>query len=188
MACDEIKVQQLRLEDGRYAERHIKETDNEIVTELHVEPIRDKYLSERVTEKIKPVVYERSVEKVDASGLITERRVESLDPSERMQTVEHIGLANSVSAQSFNTGDCYVTKEDLSQMASEIASQTREGILAAAKAIKGNVAAATTGVSAQSKYKVAMQSATPLDNIENPLGWIIIAGLLGVLFYVYFFM
>lgn len=82
---EEVKVEKIRLEDGRHAERHVRDNGDEVVVELHVEPERELKLSQRVIEKKKPVVYERAVEKFNKSGDVVERKVEALEPEPKLE-------------------------------------------------------------------------------------------------------
>lgn len=51
-------------------------------------------LEERIVEKVRQEVYERTVDHIDASGDVVDRKVESVHPvSARMQLVEHIAKA-----------------------------------------------------------------------------------------------
>lgn len=76
---DKLKIEKWTLDDGRRAERHVKETSEERVIELHVEDERPLRLQQRVVEKSKPFVYEREIEVVDKQGNVIEKKVESID-------------------------------------------------------------------------------------------------------------
>jgi hypothetical protein len=110
------KIEKWTLEDGRRAERHVKDSGEERVIELHVEDERPLRLQQRIVEKTKPFVYEREIEVVDKSGNVVEKKVESVEPKVQMQLVEHLGVASDqvVSAQSTKEDcDCHVTKEEM---------------------------------------------------------------------------
>lgn len=110
------KIEKWTLEDGRRAERHVKDSGEERVIELHIEDERPLRLQQRIVEKTKPFVYEREIEVVDTSGNVVEKKVESIEPKVQMQLVEHIGIANNnaMSAQSVKEDcDCHVTKEEM---------------------------------------------------------------------------
>jgi len=111
------KIEKWTLEDGRRAERHVKESTDERVIELHVEDERPLRLQQRVVEKSKPFVYEREIEVVDKEGNVVEKKLESIEPKVQMQLVEHLGTVGDVgvSAQSVDKDDCdcHVTKEEM---------------------------------------------------------------------------
>lgn len=113
---DKLKIEKWTLDDGRRAERHVKETSEERVIELHVEDERPLRLQQRVVEKSKPFVYEREIEVVDKQGNVVEKKVESIEPKIQMQLVEHIASASEgVAAQSVKEDDCdcHITKEEM---------------------------------------------------------------------------
>ena len=121
---DDVKVEQIYLEDGREAERHVRDDGEEKVLELYVAPPKpEKSLAKRVVEKKRPVVYERVIETVEG-GEVVDRKVEALDPKVEMKLLEH-----HVAAQAHGQGpgsamapqlqehsesrEQYVTKDDL---------------------------------------------------------------------------
>lgn len=108
------EVHKFVLEDGRRAERRIVENiddcEGEKITELYAEAERPLVLSERVKEKTKPFVYERTYESLDANGNVVEQKVESLDPQSKMNVQSHI---TSLSAQEEPVKDRFVTSEEL---------------------------------------------------------------------------
>ena len=112
---DKHKIEKWTLDDGRRAERHVKETSEERVIELHVEDERPLRLQQRVIEKSKPFVYEREIEVVDKEGNVVEKKVEAIEPKVHMQLVEHLATVdNSVAAQSVKEDcDCHITKEEM---------------------------------------------------------------------------
>jgi len=128
---DDVKIEQIYMEDGREAERHVRDDGEQRVLELYVEPPRPaKKLTKRVIEKKRPVVYERIVETMgeghDDNGqpLVVERKVEATDPKVEMKLLEHHVAqpqAEKVSAQSLPKkkadlpAEQYVTKDDLEQ-------------------------------------------------------------------------
>lgn len=119
------EVKPIRLEDGRNAELHTTQNDNEVVTELYAEPPRPLKLESRVVEKKKPVVYERRIQKIGPDGNILEEIVESNEPNVPLQVRDHIGLVGSHSLGV----DKYATKED-------VASIVVDTVVAAIKQIK----------------------------------------------------
>ncbi len=128
-------IEKWTLEDGRKAEKRVHENVNhadltsEKVVELHMEDERPLKLKQRVTEKTKPVIYERKIETIDSTGNVVEVKVESAEPKVAMQLVEHIAVANPVSAQGCKKV-CHakgLTKEDMV-----------EAITAAFKAVKSS--------------------------------------------------
>ena len=109
----------IRLEDGRHAERLVREDVNDsgeavTVTELFVEPKIEKKLAKRVVEYTRPVIHRREIETVDeATGAVVDKKVESIDPSVKMELREHVvsvPKAEEVSSQS------YVTREELKDL------------------------------------------------------------------------
>jgi len=130
---DDVKVEQIYLEDGREAERHVKEEGDERVLELYVEPPKPvpvKNLEKRVIEKRRPVVYERVIETIEGDKVL-DRKVEAIDPKVEMKLLEHhVAAQPKVEAQAIAEAPReeekeYVTKEDL-----------QKAILAAVKAVK----------------------------------------------------
>jgi hypothetical protein len=113
------KVEKIRMEDGRRAERFIKEKevgDGEsiTVTETHVEKESPKYLAERVIEKRRPVVYERHIETIGLDGQVAETKVESIDPPEsKMQLVQHKVFVDDESEQSKTIGNLLNTLHEI---------------------------------------------------------------------------
>lgn len=116
-------VEKWTLEDGRKAEKRINEVvdhanlTSEKVVELHMEDERPLKLKQRVVEKSKPVIFERKIETVDSNGNVVDVKIESAEPRVPMQLVEHIAVANSVSAHGCKKA-CHpkgLTKEDLAE-------------------------------------------------------------------------
>lgn len=107
----EKRIERIMLEDGRRAEKHIVDEGDTKVQELHVEDERPLRLAQRVIEKRKPVVYERSVQ-VIKDGEVVEEKLESLDPSPQMQLREHLGVASQFALQEEEC-NCHVTKEEM---------------------------------------------------------------------------
>lgn len=150
---DDIKnVEKWVLGDGRRAEKRVTEVKgedgrSERIVELHVEDERPLRLQQRVREKAKPIVFERTIETVDPqSGEVVEQKVESIDPKVTMQLVEHISTKaqESVSAQSVEDDcDCHVTKEEMI-----------ETIVAAVKAVKADIQPVVQAQSASTQRKV----------------------------------
>lgn len=129
----DTKIEKFLTEDGRQAEKHVIVDGDKKVVEIHVESVRPKHLSHRIVEQSANVVVKREIETINEDGDVVERKVESIDPTDKMELREHIVKSDPfVTAQSADC-DCYVTKEDLNNMASVMASQTKDAILAAAK-------------------------------------------------------
>lgn len=126
---EEVKVKKIRLEDGRYGEVKTREAKDcetgqgEVVYEHYEEEPRQLHLRQRVTEKKRPVVYERTIESIDGNEVV-ERKVESIEPSVNMQLREHIGLAR---AEAQSVDPCYVTSQDLKDAMLEMAQAIRDG-------------------------------------------------------------
>jgi hypothetical protein len=89
-------VEKWTLEDGRRAERHVSEQSlangqQEKTIELHVEDERPLRLQQRVVERSRPIVYERTLETIDPkTGKVVEQKVEAIEPKVQMHLVEHI--------------------------------------------------------------------------------------------------
>jgi hypothetical protein len=110
----EDKIEKWTLDDGRRAERHVKETSEERVIELHVEDERPLRLQQRIIEKSKPFVYEREIEVVDKEGNVVEKKIEAIEPKVQMHLVEHLATNHTVAAQSVKEDcDCHITKEEM---------------------------------------------------------------------------
>jgi hypothetical protein len=126
---EEVKVKKIRLEDGRYGEVKTREAKDcetgqgEVVYEHYEEEPRQLHLRQRVTEKKRPVVYERTIESIEGNEVV-ERKVESIEPSVNMQLREHIGLAK---AEAQSADPCYVTSQDLKDAMLEMAQAIRDG-------------------------------------------------------------
>lgn len=92
-------VEKWTLEDGRRAERRVNEValengQQERVVELHVEDERPLRLQQRIVERSRPIIYERTLETVDPkTGKVVEQKVEAIEPRVQMQVVEHIKCA-----------------------------------------------------------------------------------------------
>ena len=87
------KVEQFHLEDGRQAERHTSvtgECEELKVVEVYAEDVRPKKLVQRVQEKTRPVIVERTIETIDSSGEVVERKVEAVEPEVQMELRRHI--------------------------------------------------------------------------------------------------
>jgi hypothetical protein len=145
MKMDE-KITQIRLADGRYGETRTKEViensgNGERVYERYEEEPRTLHLTERVVEKQRPVVVERTIETIQ-NGEVVETKVESIEPRVQMQLREHIALA-STQAQSQEECDCYVTKQDLT-----------DALVAAAVEIRNSTVQAQSQVQVQPKVKL----------------------------------
>lgn len=85
-----MAIEPFVLEDGRQAERHITENGEQRVVEVYVEDVRPKRLTDRVTEKSRSMVVERTVEKLNEMGEVVEKKIESLEPGVRMELRRHI--------------------------------------------------------------------------------------------------
>lgn len=180
---DGLQKQMITLEDGRKAERIVQAEDSEgkTVTEVWVEPIIERKLSQRVVEYRKPVVHRREVETVDeVSGEVIERKVESLEPENKMQLREFIKTESSVKAMSVEEPcDCYVTKE-------EMQSTFRDGFLAIAKVMNPT----TPDVKVSAMQAIVEDRIASNGNVDITIGvalWTAIAGLVAVLTYVVWF-
>lgn len=122
---DELKIEKLSMEDGRQAERHIKEEgycedEQKRVIDLYVEPERPKKLAKRIVEQRRPCVVRREIETVDENGDVVDRKIESVDPEDKMRLVNHIatyGDTPEVAAQAaVDDCGCPVTRDDLKEV------------------------------------------------------------------------
>lgn len=121
MAQDPVK-QTIILEDGRKADKFVREEispsgESKTVTELYTEPQIEKKLSKRVVEIKKPVVVQRELETIDENGDVIDRKIESVEPTVKMELREHISTQNTVSALNIQEDncDCHVTKEEMQE-------------------------------------------------------------------------
>ena len=104
--------QKYYLEDGRKAEKRVTDDGMTRVTEVYEESDRPQKLSRRVTEKLKPVVCERTVETLDEYGAVIDSVTKTIRPP------------------SLKKAESYLTKEDISALISETASVVIEIIRA----------------------------------------------------------
>lgn len=91
---NEVKIEKFTLEDGREAERHIKQeiddSGSKRVVDLYVSPEPPpKYLSQRVIEHEKPCIYLREIETINQTGEVVSREVQTLDPDEKVEMAEN---------------------------------------------------------------------------------------------------
>lgn len=173
-------VEKWMLDDGRRAEKRVTEVKNcndglsERVIELHVEDERPMLLQQRVKEKSKPFVFERTTEIIDPkTGEVTDQKLESIDPQAKMQFFEHHVaapvVAPVVAAQSADADadecDCHVTKEEMI-----------ETIVAAIKAVKADVQPAPAPIpvaprkKSARRLKPAIAESLSLSDRLNSLG------------------
>jgi hypothetical protein len=95
------RIEKIRLEDGRHGERKVVEEkdcdtgEGCVVTELWEEEKRPLNFTTRVTEKTKPFVIERTVEKLD-KGEVVETEVFSTEPKVELQLREHLMAVGEV--------------------------------------------------------------------------------------------
>lgn len=190
---EEIKKHALFLDDGRRAEKIVQEEGDaqtggtKTITEVWAEPKIEKKLTQRVVDYRKPVVHRREIEVVDENtGEVVERKVESIEPEVKMELREHIQTNATVSAQSANECDCYVTQEDMQKTFSEgfmaIARILKEKEPAEEEAPMGRVSALQVAIG----DKVA--TATAKVDTWGLLLWGTIAVLAAAFVYVVFFM
>ena len=161
---DDIKnVEKWVLDDGRRAEKRVTEVKNEDgqgerVIELHVEDARPLRLQQRVVEKTKPFVFERTVSTVDPqTGEVVDQKLESIEPKIQMQLVEHISTSNpNVSTLSVDDCDCHVTKEEMI-----------ETVIAAVKAAKENDVQSMSRSMSSNSFSDKLNSLGLVDEIEK---------------------
>ena len=90
------------------AERHVVDEGNQRTIELYAEEPRPLKLEKRVVEKVKPVVYERTIQSIQ-DGNVVEQKVEALEPKVDLQLREHIGYVDNSSLGV----SPYVTKNEM---------------------------------------------------------------------------
>ena len=114
--CDhDVQIQQLTLDDGRHAERHISfdEDGNEIV-EIFAEEKRPKKLEKRIVREHKKIVSKETHELV-RDGEVIQREIVSRDSEPPMQIRERIGVADHAKVVD---GD-YVRKEEMERLVAD---------------------------------------------------------------------
>ena len=120
MTNDKQFVDRIYLRDGREAEQRVVErvgndgSVTERVTEIHAEPVKTMSLEQRVTERVKPIVFEREIDTIK-DGQVTEKKVETIDPEVKMELRQHVGFAPAP----VETRVVGVTKEDLHDLLME---------------------------------------------------------------------
>lgn len=107
-----VRVEQVRLPDGRHAERHINkdELGNEVV-EIFAEEQRSLKLEERIVREHKLIVAKETRETI-RDGEVTHVEVRTLEPEVPLQIRERIGVAEHGKVVN---GD-YVRKEEIGQL------------------------------------------------------------------------
>ena len=158
--CNDDVVEYIRWEDGRHAEKHVKESfdpctgEGEKVVEYYVEEERPKPLHKVVREKLGVHVKERTVEDVDTAGNVVARVVESTDPAaSRLQIIERSAVAPAV-AQSDDSDGCYVTREEMVDMFVNAVSKVKNGSNYAASVPAPMPAAAPRNLQEETKFKL----------------------------------
>lgn len=186
---DEVKIEPFFLADGRRGEKHVKDSGEECVTELHVEPERAKQLATRIIEKKRPCVVSREIQTINANGEVVDTKIESVDPATVMGATPQLSL-QSVPASEEDC-NCFVTKEDLEKLADQMAASTRDGIVTAAKIIMEQQSVAAPAASSSKVSSIQQEIASRIENSGKPKNMIwtvLIVSLLGVLGYVVFAM
>lgn len=117
----DITINKIYLEDGREAERHVQEDENEKVVEIYVEPPQqkpEKLLNKRIIEKKRPIIYERIIETLD-NGEVVDRKIETLDPKIDYKALEtYVPIVKEAEkTQPFNNE--FLTKEHIQQIIDE---------------------------------------------------------------------
>lgn len=110
-----VRVEQVRLPDGRHAERHINkdEQGNEVV-EIFAEEQRPLKLEERIVREHKLIVAKETRETI-RDGEVTHVEVRTLEPEVPLQIRERIGVAEHGKVVD---GD-YVRKEEIGQLVAD---------------------------------------------------------------------
>jgi hypothetical protein len=193
---DKQKVEKWTLEDGRRAERHVKDSGEERVIELRIEEERPLRLEQRIVEKTRPFVYEREISVIDKSGNVVEKKVESIDPKVQMQLVDHIVVKNNdmLSAQSVKENyDCHVTKEEMiDTIISAIKASRQMDDQVSAMSLKNNHKNMVKNVNGLKSLGLAEEIANKESTSKNGVADKILMGVIGVLaisvVYMLFFM
>jgi hypothetical protein len=129
--CDHnsgVRVEQVRLPDGRRAERHINkdEQGNEVV-EIFAEEQRPLKLEERIVREHKRIVAKETRE-IIRDGEVAHVEVRTLEPEVPLQIRERIGVAEHSKVVD---GD-YVRKEEIGQLVAD-------GVVAGVEALMENM-------------------------------------------------
>jgi len=142
-----VRVEQVRLPDGRHAERHINkdEQGNEVV-EIFAEEQRPLKLEERIVREHKRIVAKETRE-IIRDGEVAHVEVRSLEPEVPLQIRERIGVAEHGKVVD---GD-YVRKEEIGQLVAD-------GVVAGVEALMENMELAT---SREEEYEVEEPVAKP---------------------------
>ena len=183
---EEIKKTTFHLEDGRLADKVVQTLsdpatgEDKIVTEVYAEPKPVKKLSQRVIEIKKPVIVRREFEEVDDEGAIVSRRVETTEPEVRMELREHIMTNNSVSAQSVDDCNCFVTADEMKKCFTD-------GLIAVARAMKEEPGVAMQSVEEPKASNPVSVIGDKLNgftkNLSGSALWIVAGALAAVLAY-----
>ena len=130
---DEIKVEVIRTEDGRYAERHVREVaesdpcgksfEAEKVIEQWEED-RPLLLKKRVREKRQPCVVERVIETIEDNEVV-DVQVESIEPDTKLELRSHIAVAKP-EVGAAKVDECYVTRDDLKEVMLSVTEQLKD--------------------------------------------------------------
>lgn len=136
---DDVVVEPIRMADGRYGERRVRnrvdsipcsdQYEAETVTEVWEED-RPLHLKERIREIKKPMVVERVVETIEGDEVV-EKRVEALDNGRHsLRLVDHIGVARSATAAvNVDAQDCdCVSREELEDHMTTLIDGLKEAI------------------------------------------------------------
>lgn len=138
---EKIKVERWTLEDGRKAEKRVMENvgkngECEKIIELHVEDPKPMRLEQRIVERVKPLLYERTLQTINpVSGEVIEQKTESLEPKVPMQVVEHI-VSSSKQEPKCDDANKPVTKQEMIDAIVAAIKANREMSLAAHASLK----------------------------------------------------
>jgi len=165
---EDFKVESIILDDGRRGEKRVKDSENEHVVEIHIEPERPKYLGKRIVETKRPCVVRRQVETFNEKGEVVDTKVEALNSEEKFYNVTP------------QPSPEYVTKADLNEFAEKV----RAGIVAAVTTSQEPVKSMSPK---KSPYNLAAPVDVPADKPKsNKMFWILlIVGQLAALWYLW---
>ena len=186
---EEVRIEKLTMEDGRQAERHVKEEgycdENQTrVVDLYVEPERPKHLAKRIVEKRRPCVFRREIETIDENGEVVDRKVESIDPEDKMELRSHIATVNTLAAQSTEDEcDCPVTAAQLKDVMVDLADRLSHREVASLSQEPAEVVALQDTVS----ERVLTKSTSEISQTTWMLLMVVAAQLAG-LFYIWVLM
>lgn len=123
--CEEKEeLKQILTEDGRRGEKRVKDTCDERITEIYLEPQIPMNLTTRVREEKCPMVCKRITERYDSDGKVIEQIVEGLPEEKQIRVVDHI-------VSSATPPKVYATRDDLDELRQAIESTKKPTMVSA---------------------------------------------------------